>query len=307
MLYKNDELYKLAPADIKKVRDKFKKFPVALVYPENRLVKSPSKHNIKPDKPNSISFPLSATVKTSTGTDQWRYAENKLVDSRGKIIYTPHNFLFFGNVMLSEQDMELIWFLMTKCPYVIGGENYNGRPPKAVFEDLVGAADKKAMTEEQHATMKALIYSKQIGLKEEKLRKVAKAYFIPEVDDLTINQVRIALEIAVTSDRVSGIDSFMKLVEADIELEVRSVIQDAVDRKIIKYIPNTKEWAWLTDGGRKHEAICTVHSAMNPNEAIFDYYMGDKNFADTLKSAMKGNKVVLRGSEESPPDEEAEK
>lgn len=304
MLYKNEELYKLTPADIKKVRDKFKKFPIALVYPENRLVKTKSKHNIKPDKPNSMSFPLSATVKSSTGADQWRYAENKLVDSRGKIIYTPHNFLFFGNAMLSEKDMELIWFLLTKCPYVLGGDNYNERPAKAVFEDLVGAADKKAMTEELHATMKAMIYSKQIGLKEEKLRRVAKAYFIPEVDELTINQVRIALEIAVMSDRVSGIDNFLKLIDADAELGVKAAIQDASDRKIIKYIPNTKEWVWLTEGGRKHEVICTVHAATNPNEAIFDYYMGDNKFADTLKSAMKGNKVVLTTNDEGPPDED---
>jgi len=58
MLYKNDVIFELSrfPKEIEKIEKHFHgKFPVKVVYPSDRIVKSRLKHNVLPDKPNSIS------------------------------------------------------------------------------------------------------------------------------------------------------------------------------------------------------------------------------------------------------------
>ena len=72
MLYKNDEQYKMTTQDFNDMKKLYPKYPIRLIYPESRVRPSKSKHNRLPDKPNSISFPLSATVKTDKGADVWR-------------------------------------------------------------------------------------------------------------------------------------------------------------------------------------------------------------------------------------------
>ena len=293
MLYKNDEQYKLTAADKKLVVTKFKKFPVRLTYPEDRIKVSPSKHNKLPDKPNSISFPLRATVKTGMGSDEWRYAENRTVDGKGMVKYSPTHFALTGTFILQENDIELIWFLYTKSPYVLGGENYNGRPAKCVFEDVVGKAELNALREEEMATVKALIYSSKMGLKEADLRRVAKAYFIPNVDDMTFAQVKLALNVEINRDRQHGADRFLKMIDAEKHLETRAVLQEAIDRKLIKYTINKREWVWLNSAGRASGVIARVVVGTDPNEALTDYYMADKEFQANLQGSLKGDKVVL--------------
>lgn len=305
MIYRNGEQYKLTAEDIKLVRLKFRKFPLRLKYPEDRVRKSMSKHNILPDKPNSISFPLEALVKTSSGSETWRYAENRYVDAKGKVVFTPHKLHINGTMVLGETDMELIYFLYAKCPYIEGGKNFQGRA-KAVFEDLIGKAEEKASREEQEATLKALIYSSKVGLPEKKLREVAKAYFIPGVDEMTFAQVKIAMEQSVRASR-GGVETFLVMAEGGDVIEVRAMLQSAIDRGLIKYDPNRKTWFWGTTRGKKAEAIAQVSVSAHPQEALYDFYIGNKDFARNLVNSLKGNKVILpEGNEGNVDDENAQ-
>lgn len=306
MLYKNDEQYTLTANDIREIKKQFPKFPVRLTYPEERVRPSLSKHNKLPDKPNSMSFPLSATVKTPTGSAVWRYAENRLIGNKGEFIYMPSNFFLTGTYILHENDVELIWYLWKLCPYTLGGENYNGVKPKVVFEDLIGKAERKAENESKAADVKALIYSSKVGLPESKLRQIAKAMFIPEVDELTFAQVKVAIEQEITRDRKSGVDKFLDMIDHDDFLEVRSTLQAAMDRNLIKFSAQKKTWGWVMGPGKKLEPIVEITASADPNEALLSYYMGNKKFAQALDASLKGDKVIIGQGSGSPDDSEGE-
>lgn len=308
MLYLNDKQYKMSAEDHRVLKKKYPKFPIRLIYPESRVKPSRSKHNRLPDKPNSISFPLVATVRTDKGTENWRYAENKIIGTNGQTIWQPHNLILRGAMLLQDTDIELIFWLVKCCPFLEGGNNWNKKMPKCVIEDLVGSAEKKAMKEEEMATVKAMIFSSKMGLGEKKLRLVAKAYFINGVDDLSLAQVKLAVENAISRNKTSGVQKFLDLVDAEQVLSVKANIQNAVDRDLITYMVQKKQWAWKTDQGRKNEPICQIGAGADPSEALYDYYLGNRRFAQEIVSALKGERVVMAagadGLEDFNPDEE---
>lgn len=293
MLIKNDKPYELTAAEHKFIKQKYPKFPIRLTYPESRVKPSRLKHNTLPDKPNSISFPLSAVVKTTTGTEQWRYAENKIIGTNGRVIWSPRNLILRGTMLLQETDVELVYWLVKCCPFLEGGENFNGKVAKCVIEDLVGAAERKAMREEELATVKALIYSSKVGIGEKRLRIIAKAYFIRDVDELSFAQTKLAVENMVHRDKINGVQKFLDLVEAEQVLNVRASLQGAIDKNIITFMPQKKSWAWVGGPGRKNIVICQIGAGADPNEALYDYYLGNRSFAQEVTSALKGNKIIV--------------
>lgn len=294
MLYRNDEPYNLNGGEIKAITTKFGKFPIRAIYPKERVKKSRSKHNRLPDKPAGISFPYRAVRKTKKGTEIWRYAEEVILLDNGKKRYVPQNFSYTGSVVLTEKDIELIWFLLNVCPYTKPMsddeedlKNWNGKPPKIQFENLMKEADDNASKKQEQAEFMAMIYSTSVGLSEDKLKKVAKAMLIRDVDELKINQVRESLEKAVLVDKRNGVKKFMKMVNSEAVLTVRSNIQMAIDGKHIKYVPNTKEWVWLGDDGKKTELICKLGSGIRPDDAIYDLYIGDESLKEAILSVLK--------------------
>jgi hypothetical protein len=304
MLYKNDELYKMTAADHKYVKQRFPVFPIKLTYPDSRIKPSKSKHNRLPDKPNSISFPMSAPVKSKMGTESWRYAENRIIGTNGRVIWSPTNLVIRSMRLLQEEDIELIFWLIKCCPFLEEGDNFNGRVPKCAIEDLVGKAEKKATKEADVAKMKALIYAPDIGLSEKELRTVAKAYFISGVDDLSHAQVKLAVETMVNRDKREGIKNFLNLVDADAALKVRSSIQRAIDKEVITYMVDKRTWAWVTPQGEKNEPICQITAGNEPHQALYDYFLGDKQFATELATALTGSKVVASKTADVPGPEE---
>ena len=296
MLYKNDEVYKMTMADHQKIHKMYPKLPIRLIYPENRVRKSRSKHNKLPDKPTSISFPFVAVVKTTTGTETWRYAEHRIVGNNGQVTFTPHT--------LTDKDMELIFWLVNCCPVLEGGKNNNGKVAKCAIEDLIGIAERKVQKEAGMADVKALLFSNKVGLNESRMRQVAKAYFIPQVDELTFAQIRLALEVEINRDKIEGVQKFLKMIEHDQTLEVRSLLMEAVDSKIISFMLKTRMWAWVTEQGKKNIPIVQTSVGVDPNEALFEYYLGDRQFAQDLVSAVKGEKVLIPEGAGSPHDQE---
>jgi len=284
MLYKNDVIYDLSKAklEIEEIEKYFhNKFPVKVVYPSERIVESRLKHNRLPDKPNSISFDLKATVKTDKGTEVWRYAEQVVTDDRGRKQYLPKKFRYNGARYLERTDIELIFFLLRKSTFCQGGDN-EGRRVKFVFEDLVSEAEKQAARKETENKLATLLYNKETGLSEERLRLVAKAYFVKNVDELTISQVRIILDGKVHRSK-DGPEKFFKMVNADVELNARQSIQKAVDMGLI--VSGAKEWAWKTPEG-KTEHICNIPPTRSADDVIYDTYKGDDGFRKDLMAAL---------------------
>lgn len=288
MLYKNDELYKLSPNDLKALEGKFK-YPMKIVYPANRIKKNPSPENKLPDKPNSISFPLRSMVTTKTGTDVWRYADNLLIQEHGVKKYLPTNFRFTGKHVLEENDRELAWFLYTKSEFCGNGLNA-GPNPKFIFEDKVTEAEKLAERQSNAIDARALIYGKEVGLPEEKLRVIAKAYFVKNVDQLTFAQVKLALEQAISAEGNEGYARFMEVTGSEAYLKLRMRLQNLIDAGKLNYDAGRREWAWM-EGGKKIEAICRIAPGDNAKDALIEFYEGNTKFQETVEIVDKPKKV----------------
>jgi hypothetical protein len=281
MLYKNDEPYRLAPNDVKTIKERFKKFPLIIKYPPERIKKSRTKENKVPDQPTSISFDLFATVKTNTGADLWRYAENVIIGKHGIKKYTPRKFRFTGLIVLKETDIELAWFLYTKSPYCQNGLNA-GKSIKFIFEDKINEAEARAEMESIRTTVKALIWGKELGLSEKRLRDLAKAYFINNVDELTFAQVKMAVESKITSDPTNGYQKFIEMTRMDEIIKTRVRMQTLMDAGIIIFDTAKRQWKWK-EAEKGSELICKIAPAANPNDTLYDYFMGNSDFQEMVE------------------------
>lgn len=310
MLYKNDEPYKLDAKEVEATKKFFhNKFPVKVVYPPERIVKSRLPHNRLPDKPNSMSFDLKSIVKSGDkGTEIWRYADDVIIDTKGRKKYTPKKFRFNGSRFLKEEDIELIFFLLRKSEYRVIGDDELAKDkklkqttsPKFMFEDLVTEAEKKAEAKALESRISVLLYNKELGLPEEKIRKVAKAYAIKGVDSLTIAQVKILLDNKIHDKKLGGPDKFFDMVDAGAELEARSSIQSLEDMKLIHYDLAKKTWFWNAMGEQGRTQITKVSRADAPMEVLFDLYNGDQSFREEVDALLisKGRKVKKEKKED---------
>lgn len=311
MLYKNEVPYELSrfQKEIDEIETHFHgKFPVKVVYPPERIVKSKLKHNRLPDKPNSISFDLKATVKTPSGTESWRYAENVIIDNKGVKKYLPKKFRFDGARFLERNDIELIFFLLKKSPYCLGGTN-QGRMVKFMFEDLVSEADKKVRKKKIEAKIDGLLYGEDFGLPEAKLRDVAKAYFINNVDGLTLSQVQIVLSSKIHETK-DGPDNFFRMVNADEEIQTRKSIQKAMDMGVLKHDTTKRTWSWETKGEKGSTLICKTPPNKSASESLYEHYLGNEGFRDDLQAVLltknpKAGKLKGKGGDDidEPKDE----
>ena len=215
-----------------------------------------------------------------------------IIGTNGREVWSPHNLILRGTMVLQQHDIELVFWLVNCCPFLEGGKNWNGKPPKCAIEDLRGQAERKAQREEELATVKALIYSSKVGLGEKKLRLVAKAYFIRDVEELSYAQVKLAVENQIQRDKRNGVKKFLDLIDADQAIEVRANLQKAIDMEIITFMPQKKIWAWVTEKGKKNVPIASISGSADQYEALYDYYMGNRKFAQEVVSVLKGEKVT---------------
>lgn len=309
MLYKNDEQVILNQKEISAVEKFFhNKFPVVVVYPRDRIVPSRLKHNRLPDKPNSIAFDLKSVVKEEGGASVWRYADDVLFDKNGNRKYIPKKFRYNGKRFLERKDMELIYFLLTKSEHRLISEEElaankaltQSPRPKFMFEDLITEAEKKAEAKALESRISVLLYNKELGLPEERIRLVAKAYHIKDVDDMSLPQVKILLEGKIYDKKLGGPDKFFDMVNADEELEARANIQKLIDIKNIKYDEGKCAWFWNVEGDNGKTLITKVTKADIPVEKLYEMYRGDESFREDIKAVIlsKGRKPPKRGKKD---------
>jgi hypothetical protein len=294
MLYKNGEAQKLNPAEIKAVEAYFhNKFPVKVVYPADRITPSRLKHNKLPDQPNSISFDLRAIVKTATGSEEWRYAENVVSDKNNNKKFFPKKFLYTGKRYLDRDNIELIYFLLKKSTYRFipvdelkeNKELTQSKLAKFMFEDLVTEAEKKAEKKKIEAKITNLIYGEDYGLPEEKLRELAKAYQIGNVDSYTSAQVKMLLDNKI-HEGADGVNNFFRMVDADDEIKTRVSITKAMDMGLLKFNDKTRSWFWQVAGEKGTTNICKVPPNKSPSQALYDFYVGSSDFRDDVQAVL---------------------
>lgn len=290
MLFKNGATYQMTDEDKQDLRDRFN-FPIRLVYPPE-LIK-PSRLNRLPDKPKSIGLPMRVVIRNEDGeTQEWRWARDTTIDTANRTKYFPRRLNFTGNIVIPETELELLYFLFWKSPHCKNGGLSVKQRKKIYFEieDLVRIAEGRVAMKALTARYEVMIYDSELGLPEHRLRALAKAYFIPRVDDLHLDQVRVAIDHEVKRDPRGGIQNFIEMSSSDEYINLRSKIQMAVDRDIIIFVPRDRVWAWKGDPqyNQKNEEICRVLSKADAKQALIDWYEANLDFKQRLNNEMEG-------------------
>jgi hypothetical protein len=302
-LYKNDLVYDLSksPQEIKDVEEFFHgKFPVKVVYPPERIIKSRLPHNRLPDQPNSISFDYRATVKTDKGLEVWRYAENIIVDNKGQKKYVPKKFLFDGTRYLKRNDIELIFFLLRKSEFCVGGDNFQG-DAKFMFEDKYSEAERRAEKKKIEVRVDKMLYDDDSPLDEEKLRAIAGAYQVVNVETYSLSQVRNTLRDRIFSTP-KGPQEFFLMVGDDEQIQARNSITKAMKMGVLKCDLEKGTWYWQSAGeDGAMTSVCKVPPTKTPNEAIYDYYLGNNTFREDLQAVLltKNPEAGKKGKKEA--------
>ncbi len=289
MLFKNGKPYQMTDEEKKTLREKFS-FPLRLVYPPE-LIK-PSRLNRLPDKPNSIPMPLRTVIQNKDGeTEEWRWARNTTMDAARMIKYFPRRMAFQGNSMIAETNLELLYFLYWKSPHCKNGGIAKDQRKKIYFmiEDVVLIAKNKVSGEALRARYKVMVYDDELGLPAHRLRALAKAYFIPRVDDLELVQVRVAIDVEVSRDLRNGIANFIEMSNSDEYIKLRSKLQIAIDKDILTFSPRTHMWSWKGDPKyqRPDEEICRVLAKAEPKQALIDWYEANLDFKERLNNEIE--------------------
>lgn len=288
MLFKNGANYKMTDKEKKELRAKFS-FPLKLVYPAHLVRKSTV--NRLPDKPRSINIPCRNIFRNQDGeTEEWRWANSTSYDAVGRTKYTPRNLGFMGDATLTEMDLELLYFLYYKSPHCYNGAIHEQFKKKSYFmiEDLVRIATDTVSRKAIISRYEVLLNDSEIGLPEKELRALAKAYFIPNVDKLHINQVRVAIDLSVKRDTKHGIENFFELSKSKEFLEARGKIQTALDLKLFHFDPRSRTWRWRTVEGEKAESICKVLAKTLPENAMLEWYQNNSDFKERLNAELEG-------------------
>lgn len=297
MIYKNDQPFELEKIGIEKtnILKKYKKWPIRLVIPKERINHNPK--NTLPDQPTSLSFPCTATVKSEKyGVANFRYVENVRFDENGRQKYSPTHITLRGPMVLNKEDWELVWWLTEFCPYLKGGNNFNGRNAKCEIEDLASEADIKVERMRLESRYNTMLFDDELGLKHDTLKDIARAMFINNVEDLTDSQLRMAINTRVRMNRKDGVEKFLDLTNAGEMIRVKGRLQIAIDKKLIKHEAHKKRWVWVVDGG-KNELIC-IQGNKHPEQALYDHLLGNKQFAETLYDTLREQNFIENTEEE---------
>jgi hypothetical protein len=131
-----------------------------------------------------------------------------------------------------------------------------------------------------------MIDDDELGLPEERLRAIAKAYFVPNVDDLSLDQVRVVLDLEVRKDRQNGLQRFIDMSNTEDLIKNRGKVRTAIDEGIVKFSPKEKMWAFVNED-KSLDPICKVNK-IEPQAGLVEFYGGDKDFAQRLDAELDG-------------------
>ena len=153
------------------------KFPIRFKFPEHYLKPDPINKN-RPKSPAGILVPYSSVTNGKFGSETWTYFETSIKRS-DKIEFYPERFNFSGNLALGKDKIDLIYYLLYKCPY--SSEVKSDKKTHFVLVDTKKDAEKFVREQADFNYVHNTIFSES---SDEGLRKIAKAFFIPGIDEM---------------------------------------------------------------------------------------------------------------------------
>jgi hypothetical protein len=229
-------------------------------------------------------FDYNATERSTGGSKMWRYSLHPILkDKEGYPTFEGDHGEFFDTLSLvfKRDDMERLWFLMTKSNMVTGRKIYSIYDPEKEYRERVEK-------ESNEVGVKFFIMSKESPLTLSHLRTIAKSFGMSGVDDMSEFKMKGLLLDKVTElqkTKKDGFKRFMQSVNIDQYVAMKANVQDAIDKNIIGWMPRNLSWNWLDGSGQPIELICQVGSNNEGKkfDILTDFLISDENSSERLQ------------------------
>jgi len=209
MLLKNNKEFEIPEEHKKELKEKFQKYPVVLKYHNSKIVFD--KENKVKRKPQTLAIQTTVSAKIGDQVDQYTYATNTRLNSKGHLVVTPTAIEVNGSLAIKEGNLDLLWFLYY-CAPKIQNNKMKDRSPYFVFENREEDARREEDKVKRNLKVQNLIYNDEIGLKGDELKEIAKTFDI-KVDMLSLSETRIQLDKRVSANDIQY-NTFIKRVAA---------------------------------------------------------------------------------------------
>lgn len=293
MIYLNNELYKTIEdksyLELKEYCDKLG-YPIQLKRNPNftkRIQKVGTRGSIKGQGSKTHIppkfFDYNATERAAGGSKSWRYSLYPIMkDKDGYAKYEGDHgeFLNTLNLFFKEEDLEKLWFLLTKSTIVTKRKIYIVYDPEKDYEKNVETYNNKSGVE-------YFIMSELSPLTESKLRVIGKYFGLVKVDDMSMPKLQSTLFDVVESlerSRQNGYEKFMRATKLDKFVTFKAKLQDAIETNIIGWLPRNTSWNWLNSEGKPMTVICqlTANDERRKLDILMDFILGSEELTDRL-------------------------
>jgi hypothetical protein len=264
-----------------------------------RLVKF-DKKNKRDSKPRSFGFDPFYVISVDGNQVEFRYYKYKNARQRGAVTseeFTPGEISFDsrGEITVNVTDKDLYLWLY-----------YHPRNSKSPFKDDRKAAWFYLENKEAEAEVKAdkrrkqtmaenLVWDSRNGMSEDGLREIAKSYHMPNADQASVDEVRLYLDPLAKKDP----DKFISDTNGA-NIEIKALVQDAIDLKLISYRQDKKKWYTLTESGKTDDVICEVRMQEDSRDRLVKYMVSidDTGILEYLKEATQEKELEVSVEEE---------
>lgn len=208
------------------------------------------------EPPKNEMIPYRATITGKEGdSETWIYSPVLPIKRKDEYVFTERRMIFKHGRKLKldkGKDTELIFFLTEISPFVKKGrivmEDKELEARKEI-EKIIGSGDVQ-----YHVYSKYSPISPEQTRGEETLRLLASAWGVPYVEDMGINEVRVALVKAVEESQGNyaatkrGYNEFLAETKINDLLVLRANVQKAIDKGVIFFDEDNISWKFKTSG-----------------------------------------------------------
>lgn len=284
----------------KQERDEIKEkfgIPIELVYASKHI--KTNKKSGRLEMPEQLGLPCEATVVTEgKGADVITYYQREIPGKYNEPPqYEPKTLEIKKSRTIGWEDLDLIYFLYFCSPYVENGKAYDkNKSVHFKIKDDYAEAVSVLERDEIIADVEYHIFNKKSGLPELQIREIAKAYYVPNVDDKKIEQVRIELRNALKKlGFEKGYKAFHKEIKVEDIIESKRVIQEAIDYNVLYFDNSKRPYKWVTitheDGKKKEEKLVVVSGSRDSKQTLVDNLKANSTMLETLKELVADEKV----------------
>ena len=298
MLLKNDQIYKLTDKDVKSVYDKLnwklgkKNKPAIVKIPEELYTFDRS--NNRKIRPSRIHIPLEDKEDNDNeGTIKWNYCERPPQrDKDGAFKYDRKVFPMTGDFPLSQDKIELLWFLLFKSSVRKPNYDENGnlepgeKLPKSrpcfYFQNKGKEAIIKLAKRQLRSEVESLILGKN-AWPEERIRKYAVAFGCDIDPEDSINEVK-AILLGRIEGTPNGYQEFANLSEAENDAGILFIINNAKKKKAIGVSDEKNAWFFMEDGKFKTK-ICNLRGSVSDEMSLVMFIKDNPDVGSAIEMA----------------------